>query len=398
MTVEEILAVAGARTAEAAAGCGHVLIVEDTSELNYQAKAGRQRGLGTVGNGSDAGLFVHPQLAVNAEDGTVLGLAHAQIWRRLKGKAANYQSLPIEAKESWRWIAPAKTARERLAQTPLATVVADREADIYEAFARLPDPRTHVLIRATRDRALDDGGRLLAWLGAQPEAGRLSFELPARPRRTPRTVTLAVRFGAAAVRRPAKGADPSSPAAITLNVVEVQEIDPPSSSEAICWRLLTTHTVASLQDAARMVELYRMRWTIEQLFRTLKSRGLDLEDSLLGEGEALERLAAVGLVAAAKVMQLVHARGEPGRLMPAARVFAPAEIPVLHALNRRLQGRTAKQQNPHPPETLAWAAWAIARLGGWTGYATERPPGPITFANGLKRFAAIAEGFALASG
>ena len=63
---------------------------------------------------------------------------------------------------------------------------------------------------------------------------------------------------------------------------------------------------------------------------------------------------------------------------------------------RKLEGKTLKQKNHHPPDSLAWATWAIARLGGWTGYATERPPGPITMLEGFKRFAAIAQGFALA--
>jgi hypothetical protein len=83
-------------------------------------------------------------------------------------------------------------------------------------------------------------------------------------------------------------------------------------------------------------------------------------------------------------------------MLPAACVFTADHINTLKALSPSLQGRTAKQKNPHPPESLAWAAWHIARLGGWNGYASERPPGPITFARGLKRFEAIAEGFALA--
>ena len=76
-------------------------------------------------------------------------------------------------------------------------------------------------------------------------------------------------------------------------------------------------------------------------------------------------------------MQLVHARGEAGSSLPAMRVFSPSQIAVLDALTKRLEGRTDKQKNPHPKHTLAWAAWHIARLGGWTGYASERPPGPI---------------------
>ena len=81
----------------------------------------------------------------------------------------------------------------------------------------------------------------------------------------------------------------------------------------------------------------------------------------------------------------------------ASRVFAPAEISVLEALVRKFEGKTAKQKNPHPKGSLACAAWCIARLGGWNGYAKERPPGPVTFARGLRRFHAIAEGFAIAA-
>lgn len=156
--------------------------------------------------------------------------------------------------------------------------------------------------------------------------------------------------------------------------------------------------MTTLADAVRAVEQYRLRWTIEQLFRTLKSQGIDIEASFLCDDAALERLAATALVAATMVLQLVHARGEAGTVLPASRVFAPGEISALHAFVPHLEGRTAKQRNPHPPETLAWAAWGIARLGGWSGYASERPPGPTTMTDGLKRFQAMAEGVSLGLG
>ena len=78
------------------------------------------------------------------------------------------------------------------------------------------------------------------------------------------------------------------------------------------------------------------------------------------------------------------------------RAAYPHHIPALAALTRQLQGSTAKQKNPFPPESLAWATWVIARLGGWTGQPSERPPGPITIHKGLVRFEAVALGFALA--
>lgn len=396
VTAREIIETAAQKTAVLARG-RHVLLIEDTSEVNYQAKASRKRGLGKVGNGTDMGLFVHPALAVDAEDGSILGLAAATVWRRLKRKAADYQSQPIENKESNRWIETIRTARRALGPEPRITVVADREADIYELFARLPDDRTDVVVRCNHDRALaDDGGRLRAEVAAWPVAGSLRFDLQARPGRPARPVELAVRFGPVSLRQPKVGADERDPAQVDLNLVEVREIDPPSDQEAVVWRLYTTHPVTTVEDAARIVEIYRRRWSVEQVFRTLKSQGVDIEDSLLADGEALENLAAIALIAAVKVMQCVHARGETGASLPAARVFKPSDVPVLSALVRKLEGKTQKQKNPHPPGSLAWASWVVARLGGWKGYAKERPPGPITMHRGLQRYANIAEGFALA--
>jgi hypothetical protein len=350
VTTGEIVETAAARTALASAE-RHVLLIEDTTEINYEGKAGRKRGLGRVGNGSDVGLFVHPALAVDAEDGTILGLAGATIWRRKKTKAKDYQSQPIETKESHRWIATAQQARAALVDTPLVTIIADREADIYELFARLPEEgpkglRTHLLVRCHYDRVLDEKGgkgpRLHEKVAAWPEAGRISFEIKARPGRPARQATLAVRFGSVCLRQPAKSVDPKDPREVTLNLVEVSEIDPPPGQQPIVWRLYTSHAVTSLEEAASVVELYRRRWAIEQVFRTLKSQGVAIEESFIADGEALENLAAAALIAAIRVMQCVYARGEAGAHISAIRVFAPADMPVLKALARKLEGKTQK--------------------------------------------------------
>jgi len=266
-------------------------------------------------------------------------------------------------------------------------------------------------VRAQHDRALarqrkgkgkDEGEaaevvRLFDALAAQPEAGHIRFELEGRPGRAKRTVTLAVRYTTVSLRQPAKGADPRDPKSLTLQAIEAREIDAPPGETPILWRLLTTHPIASLADAAWLIDLYRLRWLIEQLFRTLKSKGFDIEDSVLADGRALENFAAVALIAAVQVMQLVQGRGEKGRAWKATLVFTAAEIRVVKAVVKKYQGQTLKQKNPHPVGSLAWAAWAIARLGGWKGYATERPPGPITFTVGLQRFHAICEGYDLAT-
>ena len=103
VTVEEMVAHRAMFVAAAAKG-RHVLAIQDTSEINYQAQSGRKHGLGKVGNGTDVGLFVHPVLAVDAQTQECLGLVDAQVWRRTKSKAVNYKRLPIEEKESYRWV------------------------------------------------------------------------------------------------------------------------------------------------------------------------------------------------------------------------------------------------------------------------------------------------------
>jgi hypothetical protein len=404
VTAPEIVATAAAHTARVAQG-RHVLLIEDTSEINFEAKSGRKRALGTVGNGKDAGLFIHPAIAVDAADGTLLGLAAATIWRRHKRKAEDYQDRPIEQKESHRWIETLHNARAALPDAAVVTGVTDREGDIYELFARVPrsdapGPQTHLIVRCTHDRALvkdgQQGHRLDERVAGWSPAGQVGIDVVARPGRPARHAVLTVRFGRVHVRQPKRGADPKDPPEVVLNLVEVREMHPPEGQEPVHWRLYTTHAVDTLEDAIAIVELYRRRWIVEQVFRTLKSQGLDIEDSLLSEGEALENLVAAALVAAIKVMQCVQGRGEAGRTVPALRVFTATELLVLRALVLTLQGKTQKQKNRFPPDSLAWATWVIARLGGWTGYASERPPGPITMHDGLTRFAAIAEGFALA--
>ena len=396
VTVAEMTGRRAEFTARAAAG-RHVLAIQDTSELNYQAQSGRKRRLGKVGNGTDVGLFVHPVLAVDAETEQCLGLAHACVWRRRKRKAANYKQLPIERKESYRWLEAGAEAKAVLAQAAMVTVLDDREGDIYEKWARLPDARTHLLTRASRNRSLVGGGSLFPTLAGFTEAHRFVLELRAQPgKRSARQACISVRFGRIRVCRPGNCSYPNAPEEIELFAVEAREVDPPPGEKPICWRLVTTHTVETLAQALQVIQWYRLRWHIEQLFRTVKRQGLGIEQSVIEDGDALEKLAIIALIGASITIQLVLARSVEGEDTPAEVVFDEIEIEVLQSLQVKLQGRTLKQKNPFRPKSLAWASWTIARLGGWTGYASDRATGPITMRDGLERFHGVVEGYTLA--
>jgi hypothetical protein len=392
VTASEIAVHSAEALSERVAGL-HALAIQDTTELNYAKHAGRTRGLGPSGNGVDPGLFVHPVLAIDAADRAVLGLAGLQIWTRQGPASANYRRQPIEEKESYRWIEGAASAKRALASAAMITVVGDRESDIYEEFDRIPDARTHLLTRACRDRALVGGGTLFGIAETWPVQHRFELKLRAQPGRAARTAKVAVRFGDVAIKRPSNCSDPAAARELTLRLVEVKELDP-AVEEPIHWRLLTTHAVTTGTQALQIVAWYRERWHIEQLFRTCKSQGLDVESSQVEAAEALFNLAAIALIAATKIMQLVLARdGTVDR--PATDVVPTDQLPMLEALQISLEGKTAKQKNPHAKHSIAWLAWIIARLGGWTGYASERPPGPITMARGWQRFEQMAQGWHL---
>ena len=95
-----------------------------------------------------------------------------------------------------------------------------------------------------------------------------------------------------------------------------------------------------------------------------------------------------------RTLQLVQAR--EGSQLGVGQVFSVKEVEVLRVLSTTLEGRTEQQKNPHQGSSLAWAAWIIARLGGWKGHARERKAVPITMLHGLQRFEQLSEGFQLA--
>jgi len=138
-------------------------------------------------------------------------------------------------------------------------------------------------------------------------------------------------------------------------------------------------------------EVYKWRHLIEEIFRSLKADGMRLEDTQVQDAGRLFKLALVGLAAATRTMQLVDARD--GSPRPATDVVDASVLPAAEAIAPTLEGKTARQQNPHPLHSLAWLSWIIARLGGWNCY--YKPPGPKTMRAGWIQFAAMAAGFTL---
>ena len=396
VTTHEMLVTAGRSTNQRAAG-RHVLAVMDTTDLRFPTHEASKRGFGRDANDTCPGLFLHPVLAVDADNGGVIGLVDCVVLNRTEGKVTDHKKRAADDKESRRWLHGAEIAGDCLTQAATITMVGDRESDIYDLFARRP-AHVHLLCRSAHPRAMTTGDLLPDHCAALPEQGREVIEVPPKGNQKARQATVALRFDAIELKRPVRAGAGAQSKAVALWVVDVSEPDPPEGVEPLHWRLLTTHAVTTLAQARRIVAWYRMRWIIEQVFRSLKSHCLDIEASQMEQVGPFTKLAVIALIAAARAMQLVLARdGSTGQKITDA--VDPVDMEALRQLNATLEGRTEKLRNPHDPDLLAWFAWIVARLGGWSGYTSRgyKPPGPKTMHHGLLQVDQILCGWHLAN-
>jgi hypothetical protein len=374
----------------------HVLAIQDTSELAFSTTPGHRRGLGKVAKGNARGVLLHAMMAVDADSGSCLGLVSGKVWTRKGAVKAPHGKRTLANKESARWVTTAEQGCEVLAEARMITVIDDREGDFYAHWALTPRDNVHHLSRAMHDHAVVGGSTLYKAVERTQFCAKAVIDVPERVDRRARKAHLSLRFGTVAIKRPTRTGVKGLPDSVALSFVEVVEQHPPKGAKPIHWLLLTTHPVTTIADAWQIVAWYKQRWLIEQLFRSMKTKGLQIEDSQLETAEGLIKLVAIAAKVACVVIQMVQARNG-GEELPAEFVFSPEEIETLHAINKKLTGRTELQKNHHRPGTLPWAAWIIAKLGGWSGYASHRPPGPITFHMGMARFQIMVTGWALAN-
>ncbi len=210
VSCEEMLAEAAERTAERCLG-RPVLAIQDTTVLRSQGGGGE---------------YLHAVVAVDAEDGAILGLIDGRFLMREGGRRGARRSVPIEEKESFRWLEGADQAASVCAGAAGVTVIADRESDIFEAFALRPE-RVDLLVRAAYDRSLEDGQALFATVDVVPVAGCAELELPAKPGQPQRTAQIAVRFTAVSLARPKTGRRAGLPPSVAVSLVDLREVDPP---------------------------------------------------------------------------------------------------------------------------------------------------------------------------
>lgn len=388
-------------------GKRHLLLIEDTTELNMEKHRQRIHSkdmLGLAGNNADLGFFCHSTLVVDPADASLTGLIDTHLWHRQADKKdkneRDYKRIPFEDKESWRWAERAIASRRQLQEVETITVVQDREGDIYESFCRLGSSHVNFVVRSAQDR-LTPEGKLRDVINAFPVLGQYCMTITGdNKKRKKREAILDVRYGTVELNRPKNLPGENAkeyPPTLSVQVVYVKENadNLPDGEEPVEWILYTSHPVNNLDDAREILYWYTLRWLIEDLHRTLKSEGVNYEASELESGKALRKLLIVALMAAVQILQLRQARNGNTYQKPSL-VFSNEQLDCMEDLLTRFEGKTEKTKNPYSRNNLAWAAWIIARLGGWKGYSSQRPPGVIIFREGWIRFQNIFEGWSIA--
>jgi len=413
--VEQILATHSHKTAQRAREHKTVLALQDTSYFVYTHHP-KTKGLGKISlkkgknvvNIYSNGLIVHTCLAVTTT-GLPLGLLDQKIFsRRLRKKKTRtdkpHDHLPIEEKESYRWLETLKSTKAVVDDIEIVTVC-DREADLYDFFKCGHQIGASVLVRANANRTINRKSRyaekgvekLWEHMIQQSEAGSYTIAIPKMSKsnhcrqREARTAIVAVRFGAFILNPPRNNIKHSTEELpnIEMHAVYVLEPDPPDGVEPVEWMLLTNLPVTSYEEAYEKIQWYSLRWRIEMYFKVLKS-GFHVEACRLGHADRLARyLTVMSIVAWRLFMITLIARTDPAT--PCSGLLADQEWKVLF-----LKANKNKPLPKKPPcigEVVIW----IAKLGGYLARKNDGPPGTITLWRGWKRLTDLTEGWALAA-
>jgi hypothetical protein len=404
-TFERIIAPHSEETLKRIAEQSTVLLVQDTTELDFTRPQAQMTGAGSLGSSARCGAFLHP-LHAFTPDGTPLGTCAATAWTRddppeetRADKERRRKATPIEDKESLRWVDGLRQARTVAEQVPgvKCVCIGDSEADIYELFI---EPRGEApvewLVRACQDRAVQKDPQnaeettrhLHAAVEKAPVLFTKEISVRGRPqtkvscekraRRQPRESSKAeveVRAASVTLRGPARpgGKLPD----VTVNVVLVRELNPPQGDVPVEWLLITTLPIETVEQVREIIQYYTVRFMIEVFFHVLKS-GCRVEERRFEHIDRMLPCVAVYMIVAWRTL-MVCRLGRSCPDMDCEAIFDPSEW-------KSVWMAVTGNKPPRQPPKLAKILPMIAQLGGYVNYPNRKdPPGPQTVWLGLQR-------------
>jgi hypothetical protein len=384
---------------------GPILLIQDTTDLSYQRASPHAVGItknvncgardrnGRWRQHTVCGMLMHTSLAVTPE-GLPLGLSAVKFWTRKKfrgiaqlKKKVNLTRIPIEKKESIRWLENLRQSIERLGEPQRCIHIADRESDIYELYCLAQELGTHFLVRACVDRLAGDGGHTIATEMEETNVKGLHHIEFRNDRGEMTKAALEIKFKRIKVLPPI-GKQKRYPG-LNLTVIHASERRAPRGRKPIEWKLITDLPVHGRSEAIEKINWYALRWKIEVFHKILKS-GCKAEDSKLRTADRLANLMAVFCILSWRVLWLTMLNRTNPNASPTT-AFTGAEIALLDALVNGVGGRRCRTA------TLGYYLTKLARLGGYLARASDPPPGNIVIWRGLSKLTDIELGVELSA-
>jgi len=377
-----------------------VLILHDTTEFTYHREdieaigvlhksAGRKDKAGRTRLHTICGISMHSSLVVTTE-GLPLGLAAVKFWTRdeFKGcnalkKKINPTRVPIEKKESIRWLENLKQSTALLQAGQRCVHIGDRESDIYELFCAAQAAQTHFLVRTCVDRLAGDGQHTIADEMKEVHVQGLHRIQVRNKKGDVAEAVLEIRYRRIRVLPPIGKQKQYPP--LRLTVIHAQERGTPRGREKINWKLMTDLPVASRRDAMEKIQWYALRWKIETFHKILKS-GCQAEASKLRTAERLVNLIAVLCILGWRIFWMTMIRRSTEKASPNV-AFTRLELRLLDQLVKGKAGMESRQK------LLSPYLIKLARLGGYLARANDAPPGNMVMWRGLSRLTDIELGF-----
>jgi hypothetical protein len=332
---------------------------------------------------------MHSSLVVTTE-GLPLGLAAIKFWTRSKFKGTNALKrtvnptrVPIEQKESIRWLQNLKQSTELLGDASRCIHIGDRESDIYELFCAAEESGTRFLLRTCVDRLAGDGQDTISAAMKRAKVKAVHRIEVRDAKGNISEASVEIKYQRLQVHPPIGKQKRYPP--LKLTVIHAQERTKPPGRDRIDWKLITNLPVRSRQDAMEKLSWYAMRWKIETFHKILKS-GCKAEASKLRTAERIVNLIAVLCILGWRIFWLTMMN----RLAATA-----SPLTALTSLETRVLDRlfTDEPRKPSPKSSLSSYLTKIARLGGYLARTKDPPPGNTVMWRGMSRLTDIELGF-----
>jgi len=381
-----------------AATDGPILVLHDTTEFSYTRESKKAIGIlcrscgrkdkdGRPRLHTVCGILMHSSLVVTT-DGLPLGLAAIKFWTRRKFKGTNALKrkvnptrVPIEAKESVRWLENVTQSTSLLGEPSRCVHIGDRESDIYELFCAAQESGSKFLVRTCVDRVAGDGRHTIAAIMRRAKVKAIHTVEVRDGKGVVSQATVRVKYQRLRVYPPVGKQKEYPP--LMLTVIYAKEVSTPQGREKIDWKLITNLPVRSRKDAVEKLTWYAIRWRIETFHKILKS-GCRAEASRLRTAQRIVNLIAVFCILSWRIFWMTMMN----RVAPTASPLA-----ALTEVETQLLDTLLPEKRKHRKATLSDYLIKIACLGGYLARANDSPPGNMVMWRGLSRLTDIELGF-----